>query len=103
MGLKNRLVCALFGHDEFNTGTASMPRIFQSKDVGNEYRDIKVCNRCDSVFVVRGILTEAELAEEAEHDRLVGAMKERMERMKEETIKRLVEGTVKNDGKVALN
>lgn len=97
------LECAATGHVSFNVGNNHLPRFFQSKDVGNRYHDLKVCERCNLVYTVPGELTAEELAEEKRIEEINKAMHERMERATEELIKKAVEAKLGKEGKSALN
>jgi hypothetical protein len=106
MSIKNRLKslieCAVFGHVPFNTGDNTSLRVFQSKSVGNKYHDFMVCERCNTVYTQSGELTAAELAEEKRIEEYNTAIQSRMEKVKDEIIKKMTEAKVNQD-KNSLN
>lgn len=95
--------CAVNGHIPFNTGSTAVARVFQDKEVGNKYFDMHVCDRCGVMFGIKGELTEAELAEETRLEKLNDEFRARMEKAKDELLKKLTEARVSKEGKTALN
>lgn len=94
--------CIVKGHLPFNSGSATLPRLFQSKEVGNGYRDIQVCDRCGLVYATKGELTAAELAEEAKAEAQLAAVRARLEKAIEEQLNNTLQQRVNVD-KTALN
>lgn len=107
MGLRNRLKalveCTVFGHDPFETGSNQMARVFQSKDIGNKYQDLRVCTRCSTVYADAGELTVDELAEEKRIEEKNADFQSKVEKIKDELIKKMTQNQVDTSGKNALN
>lgn len=95
--------CAVNGHIPFNTGADGVARVFQNKEVGNKYFDMHVCDRCGVMFGIKGELTPEELAEENRLEKLNDEFRAKMEKAKDELLKRFTEAKVSREGKTGLN
>lgn len=100
--LETLVECAVNGHTPF-IGTEPIVRVFQDKEVGNKYYDMHVCDRCGVMYGIKGELTPEELAEENRLEKLNAEFRARMEKAKDELLKRLTEARMSKEGKTALN